>query len=252
WQSADGDPLRPHDPAPGGQAEPIAPLQGELRDRDDTAPRVAVRCSESAKLLEIPVGGVQAGLGLKGTPGSAVERLVSPDQHAREGPLTRKGGVLALDEEDLPGAGDWLVQADGEEDDVHGHHSVRLEPGRCGLGLPVAGCHLNQDLTVADSNRLDLNLGLVALDRRPDNVVGEASRSSMERFAYGDGLASRWTGRSRSLRSRGKLPGGGARFTQPGRDSERCNLAKGTCGRSGDAEVIGLPLRRLAKDRRWW
>src|SRR5262249_28169069 len=113
----------------------------------------------SAKLLEIPVSGVQTGLGLKGTSGSAVERLVGPDQHAWEGPLTRKGGVFALDKEDLPGAVDWLVPAGRGGDEIQGPHRVWLEGGGGRWGLPGTSCHLDQGLTVADSNRLDLNLG---------------------------------------------------------------------------------------------
>src|SRR5258708_11801396 len=75
------------------------------------------------------MGGVEAGLGVQGTPGCAVERLVAPDEDAREGPLARKSGILALDQQNLPGPVDRLFQADCEEDDVDRHDGIQLVPG---------------------------------------------------------------------------------------------------------------------------
>jgi len=126
--AADGDPLDADDAAAWDELEVIAADEGDVGHRDDAPAGIAGRVAEGAELVEVPVPGVQAGLGLECAACGLVEGLVGVDEDTRQGPLAGVGGLVAPDEEDVPGVGDLGAGSEGEEDDVDGDHGVALEP----------------------------------------------------------------------------------------------------------------------------
>ena len=98
-----------------------------MGDRDHAAAGVAAGVAEGTQLLEVPVAGVEAGLGLQCAASGGVKGLVGAHQDAGQGQLVAEGGLVAADEEHLPAVFDGGGGAEGEDHHVDGDDRVRVQ-----------------------------------------------------------------------------------------------------------------------------